>query len=141
MLNELNTVKTHGIREKLDYLLVKPIMWIKHKLGLSITNNIKLAKELHKPITRKFKRRKVYVSNINKIWSADLMDKSYLSKQNNGYKYLLNVIDLFSKYVYSIPLKSKSQHEVASAFAKLFLKHKPDKLWTDQGSEFINKSF
>jgi len=81
------------------------------------------------------------VSNINKIWSADIMDKSSISKNNKNYKYLLNAIDLFSKYAYSIPLKSKKQHEVAAAFAKLFIKHKPDKLWTDQGSEFINKTF
>jgi len=141
MLNELNTVKTKGLREKLDYLLVKSVIWVKHKLGLGITDNIQLAKELHRPITRKFKRRRVYASNINKIWSADLMDKSNLSTHNKGYKYLLNVIDLFSKYAYSIPLKSKPQHEVAAAFTKLFLKNKPDKLWTDQGSEFINKSF
>jgi len=69
------------------------------------------------------------------------MDKSKLSKHNKWYKYLLNVIDLFSKYVYSIPLKSKSQHEVANAFEKLFNNNKPDELWTDQGSEFINKTF
>jgi len=79
ILNELNEVETNGLREKLDYLLVKPLIWIKHKLGLGIIDNIQLAKELHKPITRKFKRRKVYVSNINKIWSADIMDKSKLS--------------------------------------------------------------
>jgi len=71
------------------------------------------------------------------------MDKSNLSKQNNNYKYLLNVLDLFSKYAYSIPLKSKSQNEVAAAFAKLFLKNKPEKLWTVQGCEYNNllKSF
>jgi len=62
-------------------------------------NNIQLAKELYKPITRKFKRRKVYVSNIDKIWSADIMDKSKLSKQNKGYKYLLNV-DVYSLNMY-----------------------------------------
>jgi len=107
---------------------------------LGITDNIQLAKELHKPITHKFKGRKAYVSNINKMWSADIMDRSKLGKQNKGYKYLLNVIDLFTKYVYSIPLKSKSEHEVANAFEQLFINHKPEKLWTDQGSEFINKT-
>jgi len=141
MLIELNEVKTSGLWEKLDYLLVKPVIWIKHKLGLGITDNIQLAKELHKPITRKFKQRKLFVSNINKIWSADLMDKSSLSSKNKGYKYFLNVIDLFTKYVYSIPLKSKSQHAVSEAFEKLFINNKPEQLWTDQGSEFINKTF
>jgi len=140
MLNELNEVKTKNLREKLDYLLVKPVIWIKHKLGLGITDNIQLAKELHRPITRKFKRRRVYVSNINEIWSADIIDKSSISKNNKNYKYLLNVIDLFSKYAYSIPLKSKKQFEVAAAFAQLFIKNKPDKLWTDQGSELITKT-
>jgi len=76
MLNKLNEVKTNGSREKLHYLLVKLIIWKKHKLGLGIIYNIQLAKELHKPITRKFKRRKIYDSNINKVWSADLMDES-----------------------------------------------------------------
>jgi len=104
-------------------------------------DNIQLAKELHRPNTRKFKRRKVYVSNINKIWSADLMHKSSLSTKIKGYKYLLNVIDLFTKYVYSIQLKSKSQNAVAEAFEKLFITNKPDNLWTDQGSEFNNKTY
>jgi len=69
------------------------------------------------------------------------MDESSISTHNKHYKYLLNVIDLFSKYAYSIPLKSESQHEVAAAFANIIFKNKPDKLWTDQGPEFINKSF
>jgi len=69
------------------------------------------------------------------------MDTAKLSKQNKRYKYLLNVIDLISKYVYSNSLKSKSQHEVAEAFEKLFINSQLSKLWTDQGSEFINKTF
>jgi len=69
------------------------------------------------------------------------MDKSSLSSKNKGYRYLLNVIDLFTKYVYSIPLKSKSQHAISEAFEKLFISNKPDKLWTDHGSEFNNETF
>jgi len=84
MLDELNTIKTKNLREKLDYLLVKPVIWIKHNLRLGITDNIQLAKELHRPITRKFKKRRVYVSDTNIIWSADLMDKSSLSKNNKN---------------------------------------------------------
>ena len=143
MLDELDKLENKKLNwnEWFAKKFTKGIIWTKHKLGLGINDNLQLAKELHKPITRKFKRRRVYVSNINKIWSADIMDRQKLSKQNKGYKYLLNVIDLFSKYVYSIPLKSKSQHEVAKAFAELFLHNKPQKLWTDQGSEFINKTF
>jgi len=143
MLDELDNWENKKLNwnEWLAKKFTKSIIWTKHKLGLGITANIQLAKELHKPLTRKFKRRKVFVSNINKIWSADLMDKSNLSSKNKGYKYLLNVIDLFTKYVYSIPLKYKSQHAVAEAFEKLFISNKPDKIWTDQGTEFINKTF
>jgi len=64
-----------------------------------------------------------------------------VSKQNKGSKYVLTVIDLFSKYAYTIPLKSKSSDLVINAFEKLFKTRKPNKLWTDQGSEFINRNF
>ena len=141
MLDELNAIKTKGIREKIDYAIVKPIIWLKYKLGLGLYDNLHLAEELHKPIKHKFARRKVFVFNIDDIWSSDLKDMSSLSKYNKNYKYLLNVIDLFSKYAYSIPLKSKNSKEIIEAFEKLFSARKPNKLWTDQGSEFINKNF
>ena len=66
------------------------------------------AEELHKPVIRKFKKRRVLVDGIDKIWAADLVDMSTYSKQNKGYKYLLAVIDVFSKYGWLIPLKNKS---------------------------------
>ena len=139
MLDELNEVKTKGFREKLDYLLVKPVIWIKHKLGLGLQEE--LAEELHKPIRHKFKRRRVFVFNVDDIWSADLKDMQYLSKENKNYKYILTVIDLFSKTAYTIPLKSKSSQEIIESFEKLFSNRKPKKLWTDQGSEFTNNKF
>ena len=67
----------------------------------------KLADELHKPIKRKFPRRRVIVNGIDDTWSADLIDMKVFSKFNKGYQYLLNVIDIFSKYAWSIPLKTK----------------------------------
>jgi hypothetical protein len=84
------------------------------------------------------------VFNIDDIWSADLTNSfQSLAKDNKGYKYMLNVIDLFSKYAFSIPLKSKSAESVMEAFDKLFKtsKRKPGKLWTDQGTEFTNNKF
>ena len=138
MLDNLNAIKTKGIREKLDYTLVKPAIWLKYKLSLGLHDNLKLAEELHRPIKRKFKRRKVYVFNLHDIWSADLQDLSSLSKYNKGYKFLLNVIDLFSRYAYSVPLKTKSANEVTEAFEKLFDVKHPNKLWTDRGKEFVN---
>ena len=139
MLDELKAVKTKGFREKVDYALVKPVIWLKYKLGFGISDQ--LAIELHKPIRTKFKKRRVIVYNINDIWSADLMDEQKIAHANRGYKYILTVIDIFSKYAYAIPLKSKSSKELIKAFTKLFIHAKPKKIWTDQGSEFTNNIF
>ena len=72
----------------------------KKSSGSGITNesNYQLANELHKPIIKKFKKRKVYSSFKDNIWGIDLADMQSLSKFNIGIKYLLWAIDLFSKY-------------------------------------------
>ena len=62
-----------------------------------------------------------------------------LSKENEGYRFLLLVIDTFSKYGYLIPLKNKKGETVAKELKELFKKRKPEKLWTDKGREFYNK--
>jgi len=69
-----------------------------------------LAVELHKPIRRKFKTRRVIVNGINDIWSADLVFMDKLSKWNKGFKYILTVIDVFSKFAWAIPLKDKKRY-------------------------------
>ena len=83
------------------------------------------------------------VSGPNEIWSADLIDMKEFSNNNNkGYNYLLNVIDIFSKYAWSIPLKTKTGLEVTKAFETILTnKNLPRKLWVDQDSEFYNKTF
>jgi len=96
---------------------------------------------LHKPIIRKFRRRKVIVNGIDQIWSADLVDMQQFSKQNKGFKYLLTVIDLFSKFAWAIPLKTKTGKEMIASFLKLLRHRKPNKLWTDAGKEFVNMEF
>ena len=65
-----------------------------------------LANELHKPIIKKFPKRKVYVNGIDHTWAADLVDMSSMSKENKGIKFLLAVIDVFSKFGWMIPLKN-----------------------------------
>ena len=67
--------------------------------GSGITNepNYQLANELHKPIIKKFRKRKVYSSFKYNIWGVNLADMQSLSKYNKGIKYLLCEIDLFSK--------------------------------------------
>ena len=101
-----------------------------------------LAEELHKPITHKFTKRKVIVDGIDDIWSADLVDMQSFSQYNKGFKYLLNVIDVFSKYAWSIPLMDKTGKTITNAFERIVKtsKRKPNKLWVDQGSEFFNRT-
>ena len=69
--------------------------------------NEELAKELHKPITRNFKERTVYSGFKDDTWGADLADMQLISKFNNGFRFLLCVIDILSKYVWVAPLKDK----------------------------------
>ena len=66
-----------------------------------------LSQELNKPTIQKFPRQKVIVNHINEIHIADLVDMSQYSKMNRGYKYIFTNIDIFSKYAYAFPLKSK----------------------------------
>ena len=116
----------------------------KKSKGSGITNrsNYQLANELHKPIIKKFKKRKVYSSFRDNIWGADLADMQSLSKFNKGIKYLLCAIDFFSKYAWVIPLKDKRRTSIANAFQKIISKEKkPNKTLVDQGSEFYNQSF
>ena len=89
--------------------------------GSGIINNkenIQLADELHKPITRKFEKRKVYSSFRDNIWGADLADMQLLSKFNKGFRFLLCIIDIFSKYAWVIPLKDKKGISIVNAFQK-----------------------
>ena len=116
----------------------------KKSKGSGIINepNYQLANELHKPIIRKFKKRKVYSSFRDNIWGVDLADMQSLSKYNKGIKYLLCAIDLFSKYAWVVPLKDKRRITIVNAFQKIISKgRKPNKIWVDQGSEFYNNSF
>ena len=66
-----------------------------------------LAKELHKPVIRKFDKRKVYSQFKDNIWGVDLADTRLLIKKNKGIKYLLCAIDLFSKCAFVVLLKDK----------------------------------
>ena len=110
--------------------------------GLANKENIQLANELHKLIIRKFNKRKVYSSFKDNIWGAVLADMQLLSKFDNGFTFLLCVIDI-SKYVWVVPLKDKKGVSIANAF-QIILKEsnrKPNKIWVDKESEFYNMSF
>ena len=73
----------------------------------SIKQNLQLAKELHKPIIRKFKKRKVYSGFRDNIWGADLADMQLIRTFNKGFRFLLCVVDIFSKYAWDVFWKIK----------------------------------
>ena len=89
------------------------------------------------------KRRKVYSSFKDNIWGVDLADMQLVSKINKGVKYLLCVIDLFSKYSWVIPLKDKKEVNIVNAFQSILKKSngKPNKIWVDHVSEFYDNAF
>ena len=86
--------------------------------GITNESNYQLANELHKPIIKKFKKRKVYSSFKDNIWGVDLADAQSLSKFNKGFKYLLCAIDLFSEYAWVIPIKIKKGSSIVKHLKK-----------------------
>ena len=81
--------------------------------------NEQLANELHKPIIRKFEKRKVYSTFKGNILGVDLADMQLLSKYNKGIRFLLCVIDIFSKYAWVVPLKDKKGISIVKAFQSI----------------------
>ena len=101
MLRELDVLQPKGIREKIDRKLVRTIIGKKRKLGWGSNNNNnnniewsnELADELHKPIRRKFRKRRVFANEVDSMWAADLVDMQSFSRSNKGYKYIMMIID------------------------------------------------
>ena len=108
----------------------------------STPQNEQLADELYKPIIRKFKKRKVYSVFKDIIWAADLADTQLISKFNKGFRFLLCVIDIYSKYAWVVLLKDKNGVSFVNALQSILKKsnRKPNKIWVDKGGEFYNRS-
>ena len=85
---------------------------------------------------------RVIVNGVDEIWCSDLVEMQQFSKWNKGYRYLLMVLDVFSKYGWIVPLKDKKGETAIEAF-KMIIKEgrKPEYLWTDKGKEYYNKHF
>ena len=105
-------------------------------------SNEELAEELHKPITKKFKKKKVQSPFLDNVWGVDNADMQLISKFNKEFRFLLCVIDIYSKYAWVIPLKDKKGITISNAFQKILNepKRKPNKIWVDKGTEFYNRS-
>ena len=96
----------------------------------SIPQNEQLAEELHKPITGKLKKRKVYSAFKDNIWAAHLAGIQLIGKFNKGFRFLLCVIDIYSKYAWVVPLKDKKGVSIVNAFQSILKKSnsKPNKI-------------
>ena len=102
-----------------------------------------LAEELLKPIIRYFKKKNSLWRFKDNIWGADLADMQLINKFNKGFRVLLCVIDIFSKYARVVPLKANKGVSIVVAFQKLLDKSgcKPNKIWADKGRQICNNSF
>lgn len=83
----------------------------------------------------------IIVQGIDSHWEADLIDMQELSNLNKGFKYMLTVIDVLSKYAWVVPMKNKTAAVTAAAFSQIFAKGRvPRNLRTDAGKEFENQT-
>ena len=94
---------------------------------------------LHRSVRYKFPRNRVIVDGIDEQWDADLMDMVSLSSHNDGVKFVLVAIDIFSRYAWLRPLKTKQGNEVIKAFESIFAERRPYKIRTDRGAEFTGR--
>ena len=108
--------------------------------GAKSSANEEPAQKLHKPVIEKFKRRKVYARFKDNIWAADLAVMGSLFSKNRDVKYLLCVIDDFTKYSWAKRLKNKKAETALRGLVDRVnkSKHKPNKLWVGEGEEIYN---
>ena len=107
-----------------------------------IISNKEVAEEFHKQVIRKLNKRKVHSSFIANIWGADLVDMQLMRKFNKAFRFLLCVVDIYSKCARVIPFKDKKEITITNAFQKIFdvSKRKLNKIWVGKCSEFCNRS-
>jgi len=131
MIEELKNIPNPTFRERVERAIIIKILRAKMKLGLGI------ADELHHEFRKSKHLLKVKVFAKDDIWSADLVEMPKEGK----FKYILTVIDLYTKYAWAIPVANKKGITISDAFEKIMKKsgRTPTKMWVDQGKEFYNK--
>lgn len=99
--------------------------------------------EIHKPARKNFKRRRTVVRGLDDLWQSDLAIMTQYAKENRNFKYILVVIDCFSKYLWARALKTKTGEECSKAMADILKdRHPPPRhLQTDDGREYRNATF
>jgi hypothetical protein len=100
-----------------------------------------LTKELHKPVKKMFPKLKVRVPHKDHTWSMDLVDMTLWADYNDGNKFILNIIDIWTRYAWSVPLQRKTAKDVLDAFKQVIADsgRQPEKIWVDEGTEFYNQ--
>jgi len=102
---------------------------------------------LHRPVRKRFARNPYTVTNVRDVWECDLLDVQSYAKYNDNFRYILFIIDVFSKFLYLLPVKTNSGPAVTAAFQSIFddkpklPSRRPVRVRTDKGKEFINKDF
>ncbi|KAJ8914355.1 hypothetical protein NQ315_011343 [Exocentrus adspersus] len=107
------------------------------------TEKIQLVNELHKPARKNYPRRRTIIKGFDDLWQSDLAEMGNYAKDNKQYKYILVVIDCFSKFLWTRPIKNKTGQEVTQAFEDILLhanKRVPSNLQTDQAPTALKKA-
>lgn len=105
-------------------------------------SKLHVVSELHKPARKNYLRRRVITNGIDDLWQIDLVEMIPHARINKGYKYLLTVIDVFSKYAWAEPVKTKSADNVTSTMKKILkIGRVPRNIQSDNGKEFYNVKF
>lgn len=99
----------------------------------------RVAQELHAPARRRYPRRRVVIKGFNDLFQADLVDMN--NYPDKGFKYILTVIDCYSKYLWAVPVKTKNGSDVTAAMTGVLRERAPKNLQTDRGTEFYNSQF
>lgn len=103
---------------------------------------LQVVKELHKQARKNFKRRRTIIKGFDDLWQTDLAEFGPYARENKGYKYILLVIDCFSKYLWTRPLKNKTGPEVTAAMTNIFKEGRiPKNIQSDDGKEYYNQHF
>ena len=144
MLFSVSTITCCVLISALASLICVPVGFTSYAVGVkicTITNskyNEQLAEELHRPVNKKFKRRKVYARFKDNIRAPGLAEMGSLLSKNKNVKFLLCIIDVFTKW--DKPLRNEKGKTVLNAFIKILNEpnRKPNKLWVDQVRKFYN---
>ena len=112
---------------------------------MSQKNIKKFINEIYsKPSKKNYATNKTDVYHIDDIWSLDILDlKDYGPENNRGYRYVFVIIDNFSKFGWTVPIKNKNAQTIKDSFENILInsKRKPNLIESDRGKESYNNIF